>query len=717
MEEFDYTAYNHLMYACAAALYCIPIAVLYGMGMLLFRNAQGGQLKEGAAPKGGSTETARETHEKDLSSQGKDARKEAKFMSLSSSSAPVTPAAGGTAATAGFVDVLLHNVSHVDMVLNVGDDNAVWTLAKPRFNQFGPIGEMILDAVKDGSTVDMLNVKSVSAEANERGQSMGQLQNLMEGEEEQVPAGFDLTSLGLSIKERSLKFQAREKPSSTAVSDVAIPITAVYFPLLATLVRKWLRGKEDSATQKIMYLVSGVGTPIDSKGDYRDNSTQPTSRLMKLMIEKLYPNINVVCVHSHTNLFRYDENIVFVKKDLLPRIHALRDDLAETTEDWRAHLALTVSFADGSSARVGAINASLRNYRPNYMHFWQLKRFWKEQRLCDDDVEYHSFTEIATIPAVPVGSRYSEEARLLVEEMNKFREDFTSVRCLESGGHDLAEFWMRKTKKPVLCVLLVRSEGKLRVFRGTNMEVSMPTGSLCAERNAIGSALGQDLTLRRKDILGVAVLGTKLSIGTGVSTSGLTSPPESPGMSRSGSWNALQEAAETSPSTDSPARNNYRSDSISSQGSVDGGETDRRSNRGGSIVSEDGAACGYSETALTLDTDVDKGQPSQAPSPSRVVPLRRMASARFNGGDSSSSLHESCGPLQLRGTERKLGRTRGRIVKTIAVDPSDRNPLRPCGACSEWLKKISSVNPRFFVVTFTDEACSGIYIEEIDSSD
>lgn len=37
------------------------------------------------------------------------------------------------------------------------------------------------------------------------------------------------------------------------------------------------------------------------------------------------------------------------------------------------------------------------------------------------------------------------------------------------------------------------------------MEVSMPTGSLCAERNVIGSALADDITLTRKDIKVVAV--------------------------------------------------------------------------------------------------------------------------------------------------------------------------------------------------------------------
>jgi len=52
-------------------------------------------------------------------------------------------------------------------------------------------------------------------------------------------------------------------------------------------------------------------------------------------------------------------------------------------------------------------------------------------------------------------------------------------------------------------------------------------------------------------------------------------------------------------------------------------------------------------------------------------------------------------------------------VRTIIVDESDMNPLKPCGACHEWLKKIAEVNPQFSVVTFSDALCQGVYVEQI----
>jgi cytidine deaminase len=49
----------------------------------------------------------------------------------------------------------------------------------------------------------------------------------------------------------------------------------------------------------------------------------------------------------------------------------------------------------------------------------------------------------------------------------------------------------------------------LVAVRGVNLEVSLPTGTLCAERNAIGTALSNFPQLERKDILALSVLALK----------------------------------------------------------------------------------------------------------------------------------------------------------------------------------------------------------------
>jgi hypothetical protein len=100
-------------------------------------------------------------------------------------------------------------------------------------------------------------------------------------------------------------------------------IEAVFFPLLAVLLPKWIKNC-DPLKNKIIFIISGRGTPTDSKTRMIDNSTKYTGVLITKFIDREYPNIKVIHVHSATNIFRYDENIAFVKRELLPMIDEIR---------------------------------------------------------------------------------------------------------------------------------------------------------------------------------------------------------------------------------------------------------------------------------------------------------------------------------------------------------------------------------------------------------
>ena len=127
-----------------------------------------------------------------------------------------------------------------------------------------------------------------------------------------------------------------------------------------------------------------------------------------------------------------------------------------------------------------------------------------------DDCEVHSFEDMETDPPVDI-DECDRDVRVVVEEMKRFKADFVEVAKGGNGASDLRQFWLRKTKKPVLAVLLARGpDGGDRIYRGTNMEVSMPTGSLCAERNVIGTALAENVGMKRGDLVAVAVLAVDL---------------------------------------------------------------------------------------------------------------------------------------------------------------------------------------------------------------
>jgi hypothetical protein len=55
----------------------------------------------------------------------------------------------------------------------------------------------------------------------------------------------------------------------------------------------------------------------------------------------------------------------------------------------------------------------------------------------------------------------------VIQEMQRFRKEFSDVVHNADLPSDLASFWLRKTKKPVLAVLLVQKPGKpYKLYRG-----------------------------------------------------------------------------------------------------------------------------------------------------------------------------------------------------------------------------------------------------------
>jgi hypothetical protein len=96
-------------------------------------------------------------------------------------------------------------------------------------------------------------------------------------------------------------------------------------------------------------------------------------------------------------------------------------------------------------------------HRPSYMHFWILKTFWREKKVYFDDVEFHNYEEIATEIAILTDNAKDPFVKLAIEKMKAFRQ--TIADSLEQKN-DLASFWLRKTKKLVLAVLIVQKENE-----------------------------------------------------------------------------------------------------------------------------------------------------------------------------------------------------------------------------------------------------------------
>lgn len=120
------------------------------------------------------------------------------------------------------------------------------------------------------------------------------------------------------------------------------------------------------------------------------------------------------------------------------------------------------------------------------------------------------FEEVDARPSVPV-RELSSDLRAVVDRLVRHKREFMAA-LHDPESNELRRFWLRKTRKPVLAVLRLR-DGSM--FCGLNVEVSMPTGSLCSERNVIGTALASRPGLARTDFLAVAVLAVNMDEGQG----------------------------------------------------------------------------------------------------------------------------------------------------------------------------------------------------------
>ena len=95
----------------------------------------------------------------------------------------------------------------------------------------------------------------------------------MEGRE----VNFDsMTAFRFRNEEHQL-FEERNGPCS---------ISAVYFPLIAALIPKWIKDIDENRAgyQKVILLVTGRGTPVSETAKISDNSTQYTAKLMQLFL-------------------------------------------------------------------------------------------------------------------------------------------------------------------------------------------------------------------------------------------------------------------------------------------------------------------------------------------------------------------------------------------------------------------------------------------------
>lgn len=186
--------------------------------------------------------------------------------------------------------------------------------------------------------------------------------------------------------------------------------------------------------------------------------------------------------------------------------------LAQTHQAaWRAQLAVTLSASTGTAAMLAGLVTALHRWQPAILTVPNARQ---EPELRPDGTpapfgcRRTAMTDVGA--SVPLHTdQLDDVGKAAVEALRAWVAAYTAARprrAREAQGEEA--FWFRKGQKEVLAALITREpDGSLRAHRGVNLEVSLPTGSLCAERNAIGSAFVARPTLRRAHIEAVAIVG------------------------------------------------------------------------------------------------------------------------------------------------------------------------------------------------------------------
>ena len=231
----------------------------------------------------------------------------------------------------------------------VNECDEKYIMSRPRFSAFDMFSRRVLSELQgqiertsteelSGSNRHPLHQKIISYPRYERSSSSARytLVTPRPSDRYMLPVGFDLerdegisnTSVDRSempnlrlrgrdvAKIRKCNLSPVDEQFDTQISRLSMQeelrIDAVFFPLLATLLPRWLGriadkfGGEDVGpksvaaplhspnVKKVVVLVSGVGVPRNWTHSISGNSTQTCAELMELFIRVLYPDITVV---------------------------------------------------------------------------------------------------------------------------------------------------------------------------------------------------------------------------------------------------------------------------------------------------------------------------------------------------------------------------------------------------------------------------------------
>jgi hypothetical protein len=423
--------------------------------------------------------------------------------------------------------VLVHNIGHHDIYFDLYDpaspsqEEALIGWCKPKGRTVQAVGQLLLDALSSGA---------LSATPDDHGgYTLSAPLPLPVHSPEEPQRGAQMQwQWGEVTDERRTVSALRERLSRP------VEVRRLYLPLLHAVLcqheSKTSKCMPSEYTLTLLLVTAGARGGRDAQG--RAVTPDPASpeliaRCIGLLVrarwaqEPLHQGYVARCCHANTDSRKLDASALQVLESPLREVASALANVHG--EEWKKHLHVSLSASTGTPAMLSALTLTLSEWKPKL--YTISKALQPLQSTPDAPTrEYNPIESSMEAVSDWVGvedALLDEHSRLAVEELRRWRAEYLAQKptrpkeLLKPRPEEC--FFHRKGLKEVLCVVVVRGRseagpGALVAVRGINLEVSLPTGTLCAERNAIGTALCMFPNLQRRDIYAVAVLSLDPSL-------------------------------------------------------------------------------------------------------------------------------------------------------------------------------------------------------------
>lgn len=365
--------------------------------------------------------------------------------------------------------ILLHNLGHYDLYLVVRCANGTEIVARPKAHYMRKVSEHIADHLLGMTPVSNARV-DIQLSAPYPFQSRNARRHVLDLNETQMRQAADCDG----------------------------QIVGLEFRNFTSVLEKWLESKRSEDKLHVLLVSSDT-----QDKELRGSSTCDVARLLTQFVQAQHPSIQAQTLPAlRDDPYRFAGMATYIRTSVRPAIDALiTHHVGDGRPDWVRVIRLAISASTGTTPMISSLHEAFRDLSPSFLHVPKARMRPAQDQL--HEAEHYVFGEITQHVAVPVKDLPKLEQKL-VKQMKKWRDEYENI--VRSGDNELGKFWLRKGKKPVLAVLCVKQNEGHAFYSACNLEVSMPTGSLCAERNAIGSALAANPALKREEIKLVAVL-------------------------------------------------------------------------------------------------------------------------------------------------------------------------------------------------------------------